>query len=154
MPGDDPNQVDEHFRALLEGLRTTLPGVEVLFGFLLVLPFQSSFLEISTVTRAVYFVAIASAALAIVCLVAPSAHQRVRAYRTGLPRRHPGHVRTATRIANLGTALVALALGSSLFVVAAVVWGVASGWLAAGVFTAVAAGLWFYLPAVAWRDDT
>jgi hypothetical protein len=125
----------------------------VLFGFLLVLPFQSAFLEISTLTRAVYFVAISSAALAIVCLVAPSAHQRVRAYRTGLPRRHHGHVRVATQIANVGTVLMAMALGSSLFVVAAVVWGVESGWLAGGLFTATAAALWFYLPAVAWRRD-
>jgi hypothetical protein len=147
------DEVDEQFRSLMEGLRTTLPGVEVLFGFLLVLPFQSSFLEISTVTRVVYFVAISSAALAIVCLVAPSAHQRVRAMRTGMPRRHEGHVRVATRIANVGTALVAVALGSSLFVVAAVVWSIESGWLAGGLFTVVAAALWFLLPAVAWRDD-
>ena len=40
-PGDDATtDVDDQFRAILEGLRTTLPGVQVLFAFLLTLPLQ------------------------------------------------------------------------------------------------------------------
>ena len=45
---------DEQFSALLEGLRATLPGVEVLFGFLLVLPFQQGFAKLDAVEKKLY----------------------------------------------------------------------------------------------------
>ena len=77
---------DEQFSALLEGLRATLPGVEVLFGFLLVLPFQQGFAKLDDVEKKLYAVALTSAGIALILLIAPSVHQRVRAPFSGLPR--------------------------------------------------------------------
>src|SRR5688572_8788706 len=91
---DDVETVDNAFRALLEGLRTTLPGVQVMLAFLLVLPVQHDFNDFESAQRVMFMTALLTAALSTVLLVAPSAHQRVRAleYPTsddaGLMRRH------------------------------------------------------------------
>ena len=94
-PADDAEEpsADEQFSALLEGLRATLPGVEVLFGFLLVLPFQQNFKKLQGSETRIYVVALVFAAMALVLRIAPSVHQRVRAPFTGLPRRNVRHVR-------------------------------------------------------------
>ena len=73
------NEVDDAFRAVLEGLRTTLPGVQVLFAFLLTLPLQQSFSSLATAEEVSFFVAFFGSAIASILLIAPSAHQRLRA---------------------------------------------------------------------------
>ena len=77
--GDESSEADEQFTRLLEGLRTTLPGVEVLFGFLLVFPLQANFSELTDFEKPLYVVALLSAAVALILLIAPSVHQRMRA---------------------------------------------------------------------------
>ena len=54
--------VEEQFRSLMEGLRTTLPGVEVLVAFLLTLPFQSGFTDLDQYQRGAYLVSLVAAA--------------------------------------------------------------------------------------------
>jgi hypothetical protein len=75
---------DDTFRALMEGLRTTIPGVTVLFGFLLALPFQSDFgshldRRSDHLRRRVPL----GRRWRAVLLIAPSVHQRVRGLMTG-----------------------------------------------------------------------
>lgn len=146
-------ELDEQFRALMEGLRTTLPGVQVLFAFLLTLPFYGAFGELSDRQRVVYYVAFLSGALATVLLVAPSVHQRLRAKHSSLARRHPRHVMSAVRLANAGTALAAVALVASSYLVSVLVFGDLVGALAAVLTGGLAAFTWVYLPLYAWRDD-
>jgi len=142
---------DEAFRSLMEGLRTTIPGVTVLFGFLLALPFQSDFGEIAAVDRFTYGLAFLSTAVAAVLLIAPSVHQRVRGLMTGMRRRSGEHVRVAVMLAVAGTISFLLGIVASTYLVASVRLGSAG----AGVVLAVMAGLagwsWFYLPLVTFR---
>lgn len=145
--------LDDQFRSLMEGLRTTLPGVQVLFAFLLVLPLQSRFAEIGSGERLVYYVAFVSAAVAAVLLIAPSVHQRLRAHASGIERRHERHVRAAVWLANAGTAVSVVALTSAVFLVSTLVYDdVLASVVAAGV-AGVAGATWFYLPLVRWRND-
>jgi len=65
-------EIDDQFRGLMEGLRTTIPGVMVLFSFLLILPLQSSFTEISLSNTIVFYVAFASAAISSVVYLVSS----------------------------------------------------------------------------------
>ena len=79
-------------RRLLEGLRTTLPGVEVLFGFLLVFPLQANFSELRDYEKPLYVVALLCAAVALILFIVPSVHQRCEPI-DGIPRHHVRHVK-------------------------------------------------------------
>lgn len=139
-------QADEQFRALMEGLRTTLPGVAVLFGFLLALPFQSLFASISPVDRILYYVAFVATAATAVLMLAPAAHQRVRATATGVPRRSISHVHAAIRLTIAATVLLLLAMTTAVYLVSRLVF---ADWLAVIAVTSIA-GLagwtWFVQP--------
>src|SRR5512144_1444531 len=76
--GESPKErVDRELIEQLNELRVALPGVQVLFAFLLAVPFQQRFGQVNDIQRAVYFVTLASAALASTLLIAPSSIHRL-----------------------------------------------------------------------------
>lgn len=144
-------EVDDQFRALMEGLRTTIPGVMVLFSFLLVLPFQSSFPEIGGLNTFVFYLAFSSAAIASILLISPSVHQRIRAPISGIRRRSMSHVMVATRLAIAGTVLFLIAIASVVYLVSSLVFDTVLASAATGVTALVAGWAWFYLPLVSFN---
>ena len=72
--------------------------------------------------QTVYYVAFVSAALATVLLVAPSAHQRVRAPISGIPRHTPSDVAAAAWLSIAGTVAFAIAIGAAAYLVSALVF--------------------------------
>ena len=70
-------RVDRNLNELLGELRVALPGVQVLFAFLLTVPFQQRFGQASSFEKNVYFVTLCSTAVASMLLIAPSAYHRV-----------------------------------------------------------------------------
>lgn len=148
------NEVDDQFRALMEGLRTTIPGVMVLFSFLLILPLQASFGDISDPNTIVFYIAFASAAISSVLLIAPSVHQRVRGPITGIKRTSWSHVLYATKVAIAGTVAFLVSIVAVVYLVSSLV--LFTDWLAivATVIVATtAAWAWFYLPLVRFARD-
>jgi hypothetical protein len=139
----------------MEGLRTTIPGVMVLFSFLLILPLQSSFSEISATDTAVFYTAFLSSALSSVLLIAPSVHQRVRAPISGIRRTALDHVMTATRIAVVGTVFFLLSISAVVYLVSSVVFAtdIVTALATAGI-TIVAGWAWFYVPLVRFRHKS
>lgn len=71
------DRVDRNLNELLGELRVALPGVQVLFAFLLTVPFQQRFQQATTFDKNVYFVTLCSTAIASMLLIAPSAYHRV-----------------------------------------------------------------------------
>src|SRR3954463_12147179 len=71
-------RIDRELIELLNELRVALPGVQVLFAFLLAIPFQQGFERIGDGDRRVYFTAVVPTSLASAFLIAPSAHHRMR----------------------------------------------------------------------------
>lgn len=150
--GRDAQDVDDQFRAVLEGLRTTIPGVMVLFSFLLILPLQSSFPEISASNTAVFYIAFVSAALSSVLLIAPSVHQRVRAPISGIRRTSLEHVMSATKIAIVGTVLFLVSISAVVYLVSSIVFADSIAAVATTVTTVVSGWAWFYVPLVRYRN--
>jgi hypothetical protein len=74
----EKERLDRNLEELLAGLRVALPGVQVLFAFLLVLPFQSGFPDVTEFQERVYFATLLCTALASAMLIAPSARHRIR----------------------------------------------------------------------------
>ena len=67
---------------LLNELRVALPGVQILFAFLLTVPFTQRFSTLTTLQRDVFFVTLLSTTLATACLIAPSAAHRIRFHKS------------------------------------------------------------------------
>lgn len=147
------NDVDDQFRALLEGLRTTIPGVMVMFSFLLVVPFQSQFVELSMVNSIVFYIAFGSAASSSILLIAPSVHQRVRAPISGIRRHSISHVMVATRLGIIGTSLFMVTIASVVYLVSALLAGELFAAIATALAVLLAAWSWFYLPLVGFDEE-
>ena len=146
-------EIDDQFRALMEGLRTTIPGVMVLFSFLLILPLQQPFGDISDPNTIVYYVAFAGAAVASVLLIAPSVHQRVRAPYSGIKRGSWSHVMTATRLAIAGSISFLVSIVAVVYLVSSLVFTTWLAIVATALLAFLAAWAWFYLPLVRFNRD-
>jgi hypothetical protein len=142
-PGEGPKErVDRELIELLNELRVALPGVQVLFAFLLTVPFQQGFARLSPLQRGVYVTSFLSAALATALLIAPSSYHRLR-FRHGDKERM---LFSSNRMVIGGMALVALAMTGAVFVITDVVFGIPA---ASGVTAGIAgwfAWFWYGLP--------
>jgi uncharacterized membrane protein YiaA len=138
----DPDRIDRNLIELLNELRITGTGIQVLLAFLVIVPFDSGYRTISQFDKDVYFVALLTIAAAAVLLIAPSVHHRLLF--------HQGQrayiVRTANTFAIVGMALLAVGLVAILVLLSNIVFGSAAA-LIVGVLTAGLVGvLWFGLP--------
>lgn len=147
----ETDEVDQQFLALLEGIRTTLPGVQVLFGFLLAIPFQGGFERLSADLKMVYYLAFLTAAASSLLLIAPSVHQRVRALSTGVRRRHVSHLRVAVRLAVAGSVAFMISMAAAVFLVTGVIFATGLAVAAVAVVVVVGGWSWFYLPLVSFE---
>lgn len=143
--------VDEQFRSLLEGLRTTLPGVQLITAFLLTLPLYDRFADLVRAERVAYYVAFGSALVSSLLLMAPSSHQRLRAQAGQVARHSQRHLVVAVRLTVIGSALFAIALTASAFLVSSLVLGTPTAIGVTTVVGAVGAWSWFYLPLVSFE---
>ena len=121
-------RLDRELIELLNELRVALPGVQVLFAFLLGVPFTQRFSEVSDLQRDVYFLTFLCAAIATALLIAPSAYHRLT-WRRG-DKEHL--LRISNRLAISGTVLLALAISGSVFVVTDMLFEQASAAIVAG----------------------
>ena len=140
---------DRELIELLNELRVALPGVQVLFAFLLAVPFANGFPKLSTLDRDIFFVAFITTALATVLLIAPSSYHRLRWRQRDKERMLV--ISNALTIA--GLFLLAVSITSTVFVITDFLFH--HSWAAA--FTAIVAlaflVFWYGLPlAAALRD--
>jgi hypothetical protein len=132
---------------LLNAIRVALPGVQVLFAFLIAVPFSNRFGKVTTVERDAYLAALLCAGIASILLIAPSAHHRLR---WRLPVEENALV-WGNRLLVVGTLFLALAMIGAVFFVTEVLLG-GSGAVAITVVLATACGLiWYALP-LSWRS--
>jgi hypothetical protein len=142
VPENEKERVDRELIELLNELRVALPGVQVLFAFLLVVPFSQRFGEVNDFQRDVYFVSLLCSAAAAALLIAPSAYHRINF-------RHPRKEQilfTANRLAIAGLAFLAVAMTGVVLLITDVLFG---GVVTAVVTAATAAlfgALWCALP--------
>jgi O-antigen/teichoic acid export membrane protein len=138
-------RVNRELIELLNELRVALPGVQVLFAFLLTVPFSNGWKRITEFQKDVFVAAILCTTVSTAFLIAPSAHHRI------LFRGHDKErlLFTANRLAIIGIAFLALAMSATLLLVIDVVydrtWAAVIAAAAAGMF----AVLWYGLPL--WR---
>jgi anti-anti-sigma factor len=135
-------RLDRNLEELVGELRVVVTGVQVLFAFLLVVPFNSGFAGIGPFERTVYLVSLLCAALAAVCVMMPAAYHRVL-FRQDEKRYV---VSLANRVVLAGLVLLATAICGSVLLVTTKLFGAAAG---AATTVGVAfpfALLWFLAP--------
>ncbi|MCW2923453.1 MAG: hypothetical protein JWM98_857 [Thermoleophilia bacterium] len=143
--GSDKERLDRELIELLNEIRVALPGVQVLFAFLLAVPFQARFAKVTDFQRDVYFVALLLTLVASVLLIAPSAYHRVN-FRAYDKQRL---VKLSGRLALAGIYVLGASMASVLLLISDVLFSRAEAWTVAGVATALVVGLWVVLPLTA-----
>jgi hypothetical protein len=138
----DTERLDRNLIELLQEVRVVQTGVQVLFAFLLTVPFSARFGEITGFQRAAYFTALVGATAASVLLIAPTALHRIL-FRMG---QKEYMVDMSNRLALGGLASTAVAMVAVMLLVADVMFGLGVG-VAIALVTALAfAGVWYVLP--------
>jgi hypothetical protein len=135
-------RLDRELEELLQELRLALPGVQILFAFLLVVPFNNRFAEIDDLQRGIWFTALLLALGAVACFIAPTAYHRVR-FRDYDKERL---VLTATWLAVAGLVFLGTALSASAFFVTGFVFNDRIAGLVTAIAVGTIGGLWFGLP--------
>jgi hypothetical protein len=138
----EAERIDRNFNELLGELRVALPGVQVLFAFLLTVPFAQGFTSLTQFERDLYLVVLLLTALASALLMAPTAYHRVL-FRKGYK---PQILFFANRAAVTGLAVLALAMTGAIFLIAHVIFGEAAAIGVAIPSAIVFALLWYILP--------
>jgi uncharacterized protein DUF6328 len=150
-PGESKKErVDRELIELLNEMRIAIPGVQVLFAFLLTLPFTQKFGELSDRQTAVYFAAFGLAMVASVLLIAPAAHHRIT---WRLPDKERLLVR-AGRLTIAGTVSMAVAMALSVYLIADVLFRAGVAALLAAATIGFVTWMWFGWPIVIRRRYT
>jgi hypothetical protein len=137
-------RLDRELEELLQGLRVLLPGVQVLFAFLLTVPFSQRFQSVSPSDKGILLAALICAATASAFLIAPSAFHRVL-FRE---REKEWIVLRANHMAIVGAIFLAAAMSLALFLVSDVLYGSAVAGVVAGALGVLIVILWYVIPAV------
>lgn len=135
-------ELDQEWSELVEELRLVLPGADVLFGFLLVLPFQQAFGSLTAFQRGIYFGALIAAAVACVLLISPSVNHRLR-WREG---EKESLLRSATRMSIAATVCIAFAMIAAIAVITDLLFGSSATAIVTAVVATIFAWFWYGLP--------
>ena len=142
-------RLDRELIELLNELRVALPGVQVLFAFLLTIPFTGAFQDLTDQQRNVYFATFCATIASTAFLMTPPAYHRLRWRRYDKERM----LRISNRTAITGLAFLALAICGAAFVIADVLFGTAGAAATVVAAAALIAGLWFALPLRSQLED-
>ncbi len=143
--GRNETELERYDRNLLElmgELRVALPGVQVLFAFLLVAPFNQRFGTTSSFERALYFATLLLTTLASILLIAPTVMHRL-AFQQG---RKAYLVRAANRLTIAGMSVLAVAMTSAVALVTDYLFGGVASIVTAVAVLTVFALVWFVGP--------
>ena len=127
---------------LLNELRVALPGVQVLFAFLLIVPFSNRFHTLTEGQRAIYFATFVGTTIATGFFMAPTAYHRIR-FRQGDKERM---LRTSNRFAIVGIAFLALSITSAVVLTTDLMFGLATATVIGLGVLVFLVWVWFAIP--------
>jgi Family of unknown function (DUF6328) len=138
----EEERLDRNLGELLQELRVALPGVQVLFAFLLAVPFQKGFEEVTSFQKDVYFATLILTAISATMLISPSAYHRIT-FRYQQKRRL---VYYANRFAIVGLAFLALAMTGAILLITDVLFSTAAAFVTAALALCFFGFFWFAMP--------
>jgi uncharacterized membrane protein len=146
---DDESEKERHDRELIEllnELRVALPGVQVLFAFLLTVPFSNGWKKITPFQKDVFFIAFIATAVSSALLIAPSSYHRLRWKVEDKGR----IVRISNGLTIAGLAALAVSIATVVLLVSDYIFTRSTAITTTAAVTAVFVLLWYGLPFYGW----
>jgi len=142
--GQDDEGADEgeQLIELLNELRVVLPGVQVLFAFLLAVPFTQRFGRVTEIEKQAYFISLLATTIGSVLLIAPSAYHRLR-WREGSKE---DLLRVSNKLAIAGTVALALGMTAAVYLVTDIIFKSLFTAIVTGLTAGLFAWFWYGLP--------
>ncbi len=138
----EEERVDRNLQELLQELRVALPGVQVLFAFLLIVPFNQRFPDITSFQQTIYFITLLLATGATAFLIAPTVHHRVLFSEQAKEQ----IVMTANRFAIVGMALLAAAMTGAILLITDIIYESTTVTIVAAAVALLFFVLWYVVP--------
>jgi hypothetical protein len=136
---EEQERLNRQMTELLNELRVAMPGVQVLFGFLLAVPFQQRFETVNAFQRDVYFVTLIAGAVATAFLIAPSAYHRI-AFQT---HEKPRIIKVGTLQFVCGLVALAVAMNGAVLLVTDFIFGGTTVIVTVAAVASLFIWLWF-----------
>jgi hypothetical protein len=140
----EKERLDRNLLELLNELRVALPGVQVLFAFLLTVPFTQRFATLTETQETVYYATLLATTASALLLMAPSAHHRIN-FRQ---QEKQYIVFLANRLTIAGLALLAGSMSGVVWLITDLLYGSTATAIATAVTAAAFAVLWYVIPIV------
>jgi hypothetical protein len=138
----EQERLDRNLNELLQELRVAIPGVQVLFAFLLTVPFQQNFTKINNFQRDVYFATLLCTAISAILLMSPTAYHRLT-FRYQQKRKL---VFYSNRFAIFGLIFLAFAMTGAILLVTDVLFSTTAMLVTTALTVTAFLVLWFALP--------
>jgi amino acid transporter len=138
----DRERVDRNLQEMLGELRVALPGVQVLFAFLLVVPFNQRFTDVTEFQKALYLVTLLFTTASAICLIAPTVHHRLEFRR----KEKETIVMAGNVIVIVGLVLLAIAMTMAVVLITDFLYGPATTVVVGGGAAITFALLWYAIP--------
>ena len=142
MSADDDQRRDRQMIELLNELRVALPGVQILFAFLLTVPFAQGFQRTTPFQRDLYYGVLIATVLCTVCLIAPTATHRLRFHRHD----RAYIIESANRFLIGGLVFLTLAILGALVLITDYLFGSGAVWVFPIAVGIVMLSAWYVRP--------
>jgi hypothetical protein len=139
---DEHEKHDRQMIELLNELRIALPGVQILFAFLLTVPFAQGFQRVTPTQKTLFYAALLATAASTVCLIAPSATHRLRFHQSD----RAYLIETANKYLIAGLIFLAVAIILALVMITDVLYNGAAVFAFPLAIAVLLVGLWFARP--------
>ena len=135
---------DRELIELLNELRVALPGVQVMFAFLLMVPFSQGFAKVTSVQKGAFFVALVGTAIATILLIAPSSFHRIQW------REHDKErlLQISNSLTIVGLAFLALSMTAVVFTITDFMYGSPISLIVSVLIGLAFAVLWYVVPLI------
>jgi hypothetical protein len=144
MSRDESEKRDRQMIELLNELRVALPGVQILFAFLLTVPFAQGFQRVTSTQKTLFYSSLLATAVSTVCLIAPSATHRLRFHKSD----RAYLIETANKYLIAGLIFLAVAIVLALVMITDVLYRGSAMFLFPAAVAALLIGLWFVRPLI------
>jgi small-conductance mechanosensitive channel len=145
----DRERADRQLNELLQELRIVMPGIQLLFAFLLAVPFAPGFKEVTNFQEDVYLFTLLCAAVSSALFIAPTAYHRIVFHRG----RRPDLIRFTARAALAGLVFLALSMTSAILLVTGYLFSSLTAGLVTGAVALTFGWLWFGLGFLGREND-
>ncbi|HEX6713690.1 MAG TPA: DUF6328 family protein [Thermoleophilaceae bacterium] len=142
-------RVNRELIELLNELRVALPGVQVLFAFLLAVPFANGWSKVTELQKDIFFVTLVATAMSTACFIVPTAYHRLN-FRN---REKERILLLSNKFAIAGIMFLAVSMIGVIVLITDVIYSETAAYVAGGLALVLFGGLWLALPLIRRADD-